>query len=148
MVNKKFSPTNKKFKKHFEDFAATKPKKGHLGSGERDNDETAIKVGKLVRIHRAKLYGRGWEVKIDNKTYMCTYGDNVIMIPKSTVTEKYFIPKKPLKWKYRWIRFLKYIVLFVFKMIIQFLLQCMIILLLFLPILILRQIKRQKPKYL
>lgn len=97
MVNKKFSPTNKKFKKHFEDFASTKPKKGHLGSGERDNDETAIKVGKLVRIHRAKLYDRGWEVKIDNKTYMCTYGDNVIMIPKSTVTEKYFIPKKTTK---------------------------------------------------
>lgn len=97
MVNKRVTPTNKKFKKHFEDFASSKPKKGHLGKGERENDETAIKVGTLIRINRNKIYDRGWEVQVDGKTYMCTYMDNVVMIPDSTVTKKYYIPKKRTK---------------------------------------------------
>ena len=34
-----YSPTNKRFKKHFEDFASPKAKKGNLNNNERDTDE-------------------------------------------------------------------------------------------------------------
>lgn len=90
----RYSPTNKKFKTHFENFASEKVKKGHLGKGERDSEDTAIKEGTLVRIERKKMYDNGWEVKIDKKTYHCAYGDNVLAVPECTVTETYLIPKK------------------------------------------------------
>lgn len=91
----RYSPTNKKFKSHFENFASTKTKKGHLNNkGERDSEDTSIKKGVLVRIDRKKMYDDGWEVKIDGKTVNCTYGGNVLSIPQSTVTDAYFIPKK------------------------------------------------------
>lgn len=90
----RYSPTNKKFKSHFENFASDKVKKGHLNAKEDEKDETAIKTGTLVRIERQKLYDNGWEVKVDKKTYHCTYSGNVMSIPKSTVTEKYFVPEK------------------------------------------------------
>lgn len=91
----RYSPTNKKFKSHFENFASTKVKKGHLNNkGDRDSEDTSIKKGVLVRIDRKKMYDNGWEVKIDGKIVNCTYGGNVISIPKCTVTDAYFIPKK------------------------------------------------------
>ena len=50
----RYSPTNKKFKTHFENFASEKVKKGHLGKGERDSEDTTIKEGTLIRIQRKK----------------------------------------------------------------------------------------------
>lgn len=90
----RYSPTNKKFKSHFENFASKKVKKGHIGKGDRDSEDTSVKKGVLVRIDRKKIYDNGWEVKIDGKVVNCTYGGNVVAIPKSTVTDAYFIPKK------------------------------------------------------
>lgn len=90
----RYTPTNKKFKSHFENFASEKVKKGHLGKGERDSEDTSIKEGTLVKIDRKKMYSNGWIVKIDKKEVNCTYNGNVVSIPESTVTDNYFIPKK------------------------------------------------------
>jgi hypothetical protein len=90
----RYSPTNKKFKSHFENFASEKTKKGHLNKNDRDADDTTILTGTLKRINRKKLYDNGWEVEVDKKVYYCTYSTNVMSIPTSTVTDTYFIPKK------------------------------------------------------
>ena len=89
----RYSPTNKKFKSHFENFASEKTKKGHLNKNDRDADDTTILTGILKRINRKKLYDNGWEVEVDKKIYYCTYSTNVMSIPTSTVTDTYFIPK-------------------------------------------------------
>lgn len=90
----RYSPTNKKFKSHFENFASDKVKKGHLNKNERDSEDTSIKTGILKRIERKKLYDNGWEVEIDKKIYHCTYAGKVMAIPPSTMTEVYYVPKK------------------------------------------------------
>lgn len=90
----RYSPTNKKFKSHFEQFASEKTKKGHLNDNERDEDDAAILTGVLKRINRKKMYDNGWEVEVNKKTYYCTYTSNLMSIPASTVTDNYFIPKQ------------------------------------------------------
>lgn len=90
----RYSPTNKKFKSHFENFASDRVKKGHLSKNERDSDDTSIQTGILKRIDRKKLYDKGWEVEIDKKTYHCSYAGNVMAIPPSTMTDMYYVPKK------------------------------------------------------
>lgn len=94
---KKRSPTNKEFKSNFQKLASTKTKKGHLTNQEKEADDIAKKTGILVKINRKKLYENGWEVKVgtgnDAVTYMCSYGDGVMYIPDSTITDAYFVPK-------------------------------------------------------
>lgn len=99
---KRRSPTNKEFKKNFENFASKRMKKGHLNdSQERKSGDNTLEEGILVRIHRKKLYKNGWEVKVgtgkDAKTYMCSYDNGVVDIPDSTETKQYYIPKKKIK---------------------------------------------------
>lgn len=99
---KKRSPTNKEFKKNFENFASKRMKKGHLSdSQERKAEDNTLEEGILVRIHRKKLYKNGWEVKVgtgkDAKTYMCSYDNGVVDIPESTETKEYYVPKKKTK---------------------------------------------------
>ncbi|MBR1610721.1 MAG: hypothetical protein IJ672_04415 [Methanobrevibacter sp.] len=95
---KKRAPTNKEFKGHFQGLAGTRVKKGHLNNQEEKKPEDNAKEnGELIRIHKKKLYEKGWEVKVgtgkDAVTYMCSYGDAVLCIPDSNITEEYYIPK-------------------------------------------------------
>lgn len=99
---KKRSPTNKEFKKNFENFASKRMKKGHLNdSQERKSGDNTLEEGILVKIHRKKLYKNGWEVKVgtgkDAKTYMCSYDNGIVDIPDSTETKNYYIPKQKTK---------------------------------------------------
>lgn len=95
---KKRSPTNKEFKTNFQKLASTATKKGHLTDQTKKADDNAVEIGTLVRIVRDKMYENGWEVKVgtgsESKTYMCSYGDGVLCIPESTVTDQYLVPKE------------------------------------------------------
>lgn len=94
---RKRSPTNKEFKTNFQGLASTKTKKGHLNNEDKKASDNAVEKGTLVRIHREKIYDNGWEVKVgsgkDSVTYMCSYGDGILQIPDSNITNNYFIPK-------------------------------------------------------
>ena len=94
---KKRAPTNKEFRNHFQDFASTKTKKGHLNS-KSQKSKNSKEIGVLVRIIRDKLYENGWEVEVGTgkkkKTYMCSLDSSVLYIPDSEITEKYLVPKQ------------------------------------------------------
>lgn len=94
---KKRNPTNKEFRNHFQDFASTETKKGHLNSKSQKN-KNSKEIGVLVRIIRDKLYENGWEVEVgtgnEKKTYMCSLDSAVLYAPDSEVTEKYLVPKQ------------------------------------------------------
>ena len=67
---KSYTPTNKRFKRHFQDIAETKARKGHLNQGEREQEDVITEKGILVRIEKAKINDNGWEVEVgtgDNK---------------------------------------------------------------------------------
>ena len=51
----------------------------------------------MVKVNRNNLQGRSWEVKVGEKTLMCTYGDNIIYLPDCTRNGSYYIPKKECK---------------------------------------------------
>lgn len=91
-----YSPTNKKFRKHFQDFASTKTKKGHLNESERDTDEIKHEKGILTKIEKSKIESDGWIVEVgkgdDKKTYNCTNTTGVLNIPDSTETDLYYVP--------------------------------------------------------
>lgn len=94
---KKRAPTNKEFRNHFQDFASTETKKGHLNS-KSQKSKNSKEIGVLVRIIRDKLYENGWEVEVgtgsEKKTYMCSLDSAVLYAPDSEVTEKYLVPKQ------------------------------------------------------
>ena len=94
---KRYSPTNKRFQKHTQAFVSGKTKKGHLSSEEREAGDVVKETGLLVKVNKNNIQGNGWEVKIDNKTYMCTYGDNIIYLPPCTLNGSYYLPKKECK---------------------------------------------------
>lgn len=94
---KRRSPTNKEFRTHFQDFASTQTKKGHLNNKSQKN-KNEKETGVLIRIIRDKMYENGWEVKVgtgnEAKTYMCSLDSSVLYIPKSTVTDQYLVPEQ------------------------------------------------------
>lgn len=94
---KRYMPTNKRFQDHTKMFVGTKTKKGHLNGKEEEKDKTLVE-GTLVRIIKQKIYEEGWEVKVGKdsnaKTYMCSYGDNIMYLPDCTETEMYYVPKQ------------------------------------------------------
>lgn len=91
----RYSPTNKKFKSHFENFASEKVKKGHLNNKEdRDAEDTTLKNGVLKKIDRDKIYDKGWYVEIDKATKQCSYSNNVVSIPPCTESGRFLVPKK------------------------------------------------------
>ena len=95
--SKRYNPTNKRFQKHTQAFVSGKTKKGHLQKGERDTGDVIKEIGILVKVDKNNMQGKGWEVKIDNKTYMCTYGDNIMYLPPCTLNGQYYLPKKQCK---------------------------------------------------
>ena len=96
VAEKRYMPTNKRFQDHTKMFVGTKTKKGHLG-GEDKEEEKTLTEGTLVRVVKNKLYEDGWEVRVgkgkDAKTYMCSYGDNIMYLPPNNETELYYVPK-------------------------------------------------------
>lgn len=95
--SKRYSPTNKRFQKHTQAFVSGKTKKGHLTNEEREAGDVVKETGILVKVNKNKIYEKGWEVKIDDKTYMCTYGDNIVYLPPCTLNGSYYMPKKECK---------------------------------------------------
>lgn len=94
MVNtKRYDPTITRFQKHTKNFVSGKTQKGHLGEKEESGDVTK-EEGVLVKVIKKDIYGKGWEVKIGEKTVMCNYGDNIVYLPDCTVSDQYYIPKK------------------------------------------------------
>lgn len=89
---KRYTPSNKRFQKHTQHFVEGTTMKGHLDEGKDKNKEKNKYKGNLIRVVIAKLYENGWEVKKDNKTYYCNYGDNIIYLPPHTTTDLYYIP--------------------------------------------------------
>ena len=95
---KSYTPTNKRFKRHFQDIAETKARKGHLNQGEREQEDVITEKGILVRIEKAKINDNGWEVEVvtgDNKkTYNCVNSTGAILqIPECIESDKYYTPK-------------------------------------------------------
>ncbi len=95
-----YNPTNKRFRKHFQDFASTKAKKGHLNDNDRDTDEIKHERGVLVKIEKAKITSDGWIVEVgqdENKqTYNCTNTTSILSIPDSTETDLYYVPNSTI----------------------------------------------------
>ena len=95
--SKRYSPTIKRFQEHTKNFVEGKTKKGHLTDEDRKADDHKREEGILKRVIINKIRSNGWEVKVDKKTYMCTYGDNIIYLPPYTKTKEYYIPKSKCK---------------------------------------------------
>lgn len=97
VIQKAFTPTNKRFQDHTKKFVGTTTRKGKLGGGERENTENMDENGVLVRIEKAKIYDNGWEVEVgqdeEKKTYMCTNNTGMLAIPDSIESAKYYTPK-------------------------------------------------------
>lgn len=90
---KRYNPSNKRFQKHTQSFVEGKTLKGHLGEGDKEKGKYK-ETGELIRVNRQKILEDGWEVKINKKTVFCTYGDNIVYLPKHKTTEMYYIPLK------------------------------------------------------
>lgn len=95
--SKRYDPTITRFQKHTKSFVSGKTKKGHLNNDEREAGDVTKEEGILVKVNKNNLYGKGWEVKIGEKTVMCTYGDNIIYLPDCTLNGSYYMPKKECK---------------------------------------------------
>lgn len=96
--SKRYDPTITRFQKHTKNFVSGKTKKGHLNNEEREPGDYIKEEGTLVRIDKNNLQGKSWEVKVDNKTYMCSYyGNSFLFLPNCTTNGKYYIPKKEYK---------------------------------------------------
>lgn len=91
---KGYNPSNKRFQEHTQNFVEGKTKKGHLQS--KKSGDKYKTTGQLVQVEIAKVYQNGWDVVVDGKHYLCTYGDNIIYLPPHTVSDggKYYVPKK------------------------------------------------------
>lgn len=94
---KSYTPTNKRFRRHFQDIAQTSTKKGHLGNQEREQEDIVAEKGILVRIDKNKLSTNGWEVEVgvgdDKKTYNCVNGTGELTMPECIESQQYFTPK-------------------------------------------------------
>lgn len=90
---KRYNPSNKRFQKHTQSFVEGKTLKGHLGEGDKEKGKYK-ETGELIRVNKQKILSNGWEVKIDKKTIFCTYGDNIVYLPKHKTTDTYYIPVK------------------------------------------------------
>lgn len=97
--SKRYDPTITRFQKHTQSFVSGKTKKGHLNEdgGDREESDVIKEEGVLVRVNSKNIYGNTWEVKVGNKTYMCSYGDNIIYLPPYTEKGIYYVPKKECK---------------------------------------------------
>lgn len=94
---KSYTPTNKRFKRHFQDIARQKARKGHLNQDEREQEDIVTEKGVLIRINKAKYNEDGWEVEVgigDNKkTYNCVNGTGELTRPECIESEQYYTPK-------------------------------------------------------
>lgn len=90
---KRYNPSNKRFQKHTQSFVEGKTMKGHLGEGDKEKG-VRKDTGELIRVNRQRILEDGWEVRINKKTFFCTYGDNVVYLPKHKTTDMYYIPVK------------------------------------------------------
>ena len=98
MVNsKRYNPTIERFRKHTQGFVSGKTKKGHLDDKKEDDKNSKKEEGILVRIDKRKINDNGWRVKVGNKTYDCSYGDNISYRPDCVETGHYLVPKKQCK---------------------------------------------------
>ena len=95
--SKSYTPTNKRFKRHFQDIARQKARKGHLNQDEREQEDIVTEKGTLIRIDKAKYYDNGWEVEVglgDNKkTYNCVNGTGEMTRPECIESAQYYTPK-------------------------------------------------------
>lgn len=97
MVNtKRYNPTIERFRKHTQGFVSGKTKKGHLDD-KKEDENNKKEEGVLVRIDKRNINGNGWRVKVGNKTYNCSYGDNISYRPDCVENGHYLIPKKECK---------------------------------------------------
>lgn len=92
--SKRYDPTITRFQKHTKSFVSGKTKKGHLNKDDREAGDVIKEEGILVKVDSRDLQGKTWEVKVDKKTYMCSYGDNIVYLPPCTKNGDYYIPKK------------------------------------------------------
>ena len=92
--SKRYDPTITRFQKHTKSFVSGKTKKGHLDDDDDKKKGVIKEEGELVKVNSKNLYGKSWEVKVDNKTYMCTYGDNIIYLPPYNKNGSFYVPKK------------------------------------------------------
>ena len=92
---RKHSPTNKEFKRNFQNLASTQTKKGHLNNQDKKPTDNGIETGILIRVDRTKYEENGWEVQVgtgnDAVTYMCVNLDYAI--PEFTETDNYLVFK-------------------------------------------------------
>ena len=96
--SKRYNPTITRFQKHTKNFVSGKTKKGHLNDDERDPGDYIKEEGTLVRISKKNIRGKGWEVKVDNKVYKCSYyGNSFLFLPNCTEDNDYYLPKKEYK---------------------------------------------------
>lgn len=94
---KRYDPTITRFQKHTKSFVSGKTKKGHLSNDERDAGDVVKEDGILVRVNSNNLQGKSWLVKVGNKEYWCTYGDNIVYLPDCVKDGIYYKPKKECK---------------------------------------------------
>lgn len=95
--SKRYDPTITRFRKHTQSFVSNKTKKGHLNKDERDTGDVIKEEGTLVSVDRNNLNGKTWKVKVGNKIYDCTYGDNIVYLPECTEQGNLYKPKKECK---------------------------------------------------
>lgn len=95
--SKRYDPTITRFQKHTKSFVSGKTKKGHLNNEEREAGDVIKEEGILIKVDKNNMSGKGWEVKVGEKTIMCTYGDNIIYLPDCTLNGSYYLPKKECK---------------------------------------------------
>lgn len=95
---KSYTPTNKRFRRHFQDIAQTKTRKGHLNQDKREQEDVVTEKGTLIRIEKAKINDNGWEVEVgtgdDKKTYNCVNSTgNAMQMPECIESGQYYVPK-------------------------------------------------------
>ena len=94
---KSYTPTNKRFRRHFQDIARTSTRKGHLNQGEREQEDVVTEKGVLIRINKAKFNSDGWEVEVgtgeEKKTYNCVNGTGTLTMPECIESSQYYTPK-------------------------------------------------------
>jgi hypothetical protein len=87
-----FNPTNKTFTRDLRKIVSNKSRKGFL-IDEEDDKIGYETEGVILRIDKQKVYLKGWEVMVDEKTFWATYQpDGYITLPKNTETERYYVP--------------------------------------------------------
>lgn len=91
--SKRYDPTITRFQKHTKSFVSGKTKKGHLNKEERENGDVIKEEGILISVDGRDLLGKTWKVRVGQKDYMCSYGDNIIYLPECTKNGNFYFPK-------------------------------------------------------